>query len=340
MIKIFNENELTKERMYQFYSTRVSSIRFSPLDLAAVDRPAEILETMLDQAWVKRCNYYEDGSWTECDNGEWDCCLIRNIVPSSLIPADKEDAHNRSIILCLERITENRINDDIAKLIHTKPLKMCVSSLAKVRTWVFVTLFLFHVAYMCCFSIFVIPTCSIGNDTAARRDTAFSVNPSFVAFTAWPGILLLYEAVCLFAVVRSKSLRDIIELIWKRMKIFWQFCTDDNAARSSQYLPYFAIVSHVSTVVFCSLVIAWFVMYTCAHIDSDHFKSYVNMVAIILLYGWIQTMEFVKGWPTIHAFCVMLKVIFVRDILRIIFIYLCFSHRFCAGFSCLRCCWN
>ena len=57
------------------------------------------------------------------------------------------------------------------------------------------------------------------------------------------------------------------------------------------------------------------------HLSNDNFRRYVNIVAISLVYGWIQTMEYVKGWPTIHAFCFMVKLIFVKDILRIICIY-------------------
>lgn len=49
--------------------------------------------------------------------------------------------------------------------------------------------------------------------------------------------------------------------------------------------------------------------------------AYVDVVAVIEIYGWLLTIEYVKCFLDIHAFAVMLKIIVVKDILRIVIIY-------------------
>ena len=60
-------------------------------------------------------------------------------------------------------------------------------------------------------------------------------------------------------------------------------------------------------------------------------QSHVLITAVTLIYGWLHTLEYIKGFDQTHAFVVMLKIIFYRDVLRILFIYVFVAIGFSSG---------
>ena len=306
VLEIFKD-KLGCRTMGELYSTKVPRKMLSPLALAATRGSAAILETMLEHAWL-------------FPHGKKECCFIRHIVPSSLFMNAKDARMEKCYgSTCLELIAKHRKQDEVVKLFGAKPMMMCVSSLSTVRTGFFYSLFLLHLAFMCCFSVFVIPTCSF-NATSPENHSAPAEDPELAALLVWPGLLLLYEALHFLIFLNDvRQLSHPFSALQGWLRKFFEFCCDRNDISSSTYIPYFSLMSHLATIGFCSLVLTWFVVY--AELNGDSFQSYVSLVAVVLVYGWIQTMEFVKGWPTIHAFCFMVKLIVIKDILRIVFIY-------------------
>ena len=174
VLKTFHE-KLDKHVMYQLYSTNVPLIKLSPLQLATVNCTAEMLGTILKDT---RTGEFND----EKQSAKIKYCFIRGIIPVSLVePGAKDDG-----LSCLELIARSRTRDDIVKVCRMKPLKMCISSIATARTWTFSVLFFLHVAFMCCFSIFVAPTClHTGTNATASWSNGTSTGSVSLAFAAF-----------------------------------------------------------------------------------------------------------------------------------------------------------
>ena len=322
VLNVFREKVCYEDLSFQYWSKvipRESADRrfgdaLSAVQLAAAAGSADVLAALLDHDRM--------GS-----NGGARYCAVQDIIPLTLLQADAPSAANTGAVkdadtTCLDLIAKYCTQDQIVKMMSIEPLRMCVSSLSLVRTVVFYAIFLLHIAYMSCFSVLVTPTCfrnysSNPNNTDTSSQTP---NRTFAAFLAWPALHLLYEIVCFvtfFQSLHKRGLNPLTQLQnWITEAVAFFF--DREQADSSAYLQYFVIMSHINSLLFCLLVIAWFAQYFT--IRSDTFRTYTNVVAIVSLYGWLHTIEFVKCFPTINTLVVMAKLIFVKYVLRILFI--------------------
>ena len=73
----------------------------------------------------------------------------------------------------------------------------------------------------------------------------------------------------------------------------------------------------LTALVFGVMTIVWYVVYRCgttAHV-------YVEVLAVVLVVGWIFTLQFTKGFREMHAFSVMFNYIVLRDITRFLIMY-------------------
>jgi ankyrin repeat protein len=87
------------------------------------------------------------------------------------------------------------------------------------------------------------------------------------------------------------------------------------------FMTYFEAISHVSSLVFCILIFVWYHYYRTNANGYSSLNGYEHIVAVTVIYGWLHSLEFIKGFSTIHAFVIMVKIIFYKDVLRILFIY-------------------
>jgi len=73
----------------------------------------------------------------------------------------------------------------------------------------------------------------------------------------------------------------------------------------------------LTALVFGVMTIVWYALYRCgttAHV-------YVEVLAVVFVVGWMFTLQFTKGFQTMHAFSVMFKHIVLRDITRFVVMY-------------------
>jgi len=79
----------------------------------------------------------------------------------------------------------------------------------------------------------------------------------------------------------------------------------------------FGYLAQLSALAFGATAIVWYALYRCgttAHV-------YVEVVSVVFVLGWMFTLQFTKGFQTMHAFSIMLKYIVLRDITRFLVMY-------------------
>lgn len=166
-------------------------------------------------------------------------------------------------------------------------------------------------------------------------------------FLIWPGLIMVYEAICLL-----KANENILQSIASLRKFFAVETVDDAREDSIEFFEEIAPVSkwgiffykfrhllanaisrvssrsdvsqqallaHISALGFCAMVTAWSIESTCK--VSSCGEVYYSLTVVTVIYGLIFTLELVNGFATIYAFIVVLKIIFFKDVMRIVFIY-------------------
>lgn len=301
----------------------------APVQLAAATASTELLRAMLDIISVTRSQNSTDYDMTcivprrlmNAPNTERIIFVMepdRNIKYAELHPDDS----------CCEVIFKICKDDEIEEMLQIEPIEAFLTKFSCIRTAIFSVLFVLHVVYMLCFSVYVIPTCSV-------RITKSDPDYRFAGFLAWPILILLHEIICLCKVAatvyrrinfwkgvfdRSNANKTIVEdtfnLLHNTFKPLVNFIT----LPTTTYISYFGRLSHVLSLMFVAIVCTWFNKYCCA--KNNTIDSYTEIVAAALVCGWLNTLEYVKGFTTIHAFSIIVRVVFIRDVLRILFIYI------------------
>ena len=80
----------------------------------------------------------------------------------------------------------------------------------------------------------------------------------------------------------------------------------------------FEYLAQLSALAFGLTSIVWYALYSCGTSAS----AYVEVVSVVLVVGWMFTLQFTKGFQTMHAFSIMLKYIVLRDITRFLVMYI------------------
>ena len=91
-------------------------------------------------------------------------------------------------------------------------------------------------------------------------------------------------------------------------------------------ISYFEITLGMS---FFVLVAWWFSRY----MQAD--KHQVYILAVALVFGWLQTINFARGFESVNVFIIMLKYIIIQDIFTILIIYIFFLLGFASAFQVL-----
>jgi len=79
----------------------------------------------------------------------------------------------------------------------------------------------------------------------------------------------------------------------------------------------FGYLAQLSALAFGASAIVWYALYRC----GTTARVYVEVVAVVFVVGWMFTLQFTKGFQTMHAFSIMLKYIVLRDITRFLIMY-------------------
>jgi ankyrin repeat protein len=236
-----------------------------------------------------------------------------NILPTALI-ADNDASEYLDDWSCLELVTiDCNDKEKFRKVLKIEPLNSLVDLLSYGRFAVFITFVLLHITYMACFSVYTIRSCyNYTAVPAVQNDVHHNPTPYwYCLFLTYPLLKLLFLVAELMTLCSSNDFR--------LRSLF------DYAACECTYLAkylVFQLFSHLLSLVFSILVIVCYTQYLLMLLqDAVTFATYARTVSAAILVGWLYTIELVRGIPAIQAFAKYLKLIFVKDVMRIICIY-------------------
>ena len=255
---------------------------------------------------------------------------ITNLAPETVpekIKKRKVSSYAKTAVGAMEVVEENDVvgyescldivttleNEVLAtQVLDLTPIKQLVANYWRAYQWIYGLLMVIHIMYMGFYTNYSIQYLApAGNGTSV-----VDKRPGMGLFLIWPALLVAFEIYYLLAGIfrycrqrnKSKSQIQVSE------KTKWQI--------SPLQIPFkvmtiiFNNLTHITLLLFCSFIVAWFVMYS---LDVGNATAYV--VAIALILGWLFTITFTKGFETVHAFSIMLKYIILRDISRFMVIY-------------------
>lgn len=234
---------------------------------------------------------------------------------------------------CLDLVVS--LEDEVlaSKILDIHPFRQLVRNYWNAYQWIYAVLMVVHIIYMSLFSVYVAPTSDnlhrIYSSPAPQSCKSGGSYSLYGLFLIWPGLLLLYEVYSFFSVLRRSSSVSSCSCCkhdggTQKKETHNSGCCAAITRLSILSLPYliistlFSYLGHLTALTFCALVIAWYVLYLCALGMS----TYVEIVSMIMVLGWLFTISFTKGFEDMHVYSIMLKYIVIRDITRYLIMYI------------------
>jgi hypothetical protein len=224
-------------------------------------------------------------------------------------------------VSCLELIVS--MPDEIlaSRMLDIAPYRQLVRNTWSSYQWIFLILMLVHIVYMVLYTVFALPQTDtlISTYNTTSGCVGFSQTPELHGlFLIWPAIIVVFI------------------IYYTRFDLM--HCCMKNHLCSSSHLRHlrpagfkavglglplklldaiFSFLPQLSALAFAAMTITWYVLYRCGTTS----QAYVQVSSVVFIIGWLFTLNFTKGFETMHAFSVMLKYIIIRDITRFLFMY-------------------
>lgn len=233
----------------------------------------------------------------------------------------------------LEIIVSKRPLSVANVLLDIEPVKMVADNYWTQYQVIASFMLLLHIIYMSLLSAFAIPaiqTSSVPQNLTSVNATSTTKDQSnewFALFLVWPIALFIQEAY--FIVIRCYRLikrLDISEPAFDEMRSDPKqvlSVPDAIVALLVYYMP------HVVRITFSVLVFVWWDL----HMKASGKQGI--LLCYIMLIGWLNTISLTRTFRPMHSFTIMLRNIFIKDVLRFLFLYVFILLAFGFGFYCL-----
>ncbi|ESO10535.1 hypothetical protein HELRODRAFT_167034 [Helobdella robusta] len=278
--------------------------------------------------------------------------LIPGHIPDSTIRREHRDSTNseaeqrrrrssappKSNVSCLEYLVESGQESDINEILSTEPFHSLVYNYWTLCRRGYELLMWTHVTYMVLLTYFVIPDSSWIqsrfhnlSENIYRNGTLISNGEVIVGslfsvriysfFLIWPALIFIYELItALHFIVQLRYNKNNMSLRYEllgRLKI-GEITSGLMRIPVGLMLFIFDNLSHISSLAFALSCVAWYV--TCVYASSV--QPYLECLALHLVFGWLHTINYVKGFKDWNALASILKTILIKDITRFIYIYI------------------
>ena len=225
------------------------------------------------------------------------------------------DSSEKTSYSCLDLIVRSPNLLVASQMLDIIPVQQIVGDYWSAYQWMYGTIMVVHLVYMSLLSAYAIPLIN---------DEDPNIWPH-VFFLTWPCGFLLFEfyffVVSIITKCRKRDIQTKLSVQSQGNIISQTFDRLLNWLISN--------LSHITALLFSSLVITWFVLYLTS---TPTKQAYVLAVALII--GWMHTIAFTEGFESVHAFTIMLKNIIIRDMTRFLFLYLLVMFGFALAFEC------
>jgi len=241
---------------------------------------------------------------------------------------------------CLELIAS--MSDEIlaARILDVEPYRQLIRNKWSHYQYMYVFLLLVHIVYMALYSVYAVPSSSallaVYNTTSMNETMvsciSFTESPHLYGlFLIWPCMISIFTT---FQMV-SRLVRCTANSRCSPSACNW--CTPSTNGYQLFMLPFhllrlfFTHVEEISALAFSVLTFAWYVLYRCGTTS----QAYVQVSALVLIVGWLYTLNYTKGFEEMHSFTAMLKWIIVLDVTRFVLLYICVLLGFGMAFQVL-----
>ena len=254
---------------------------------------------------------------------------------------DSLDSHVSSQIggswsSCIEMIVKYCSEDEVLEMMNIEPLQVFLTKFSPLRSFVFFILFVFQIIFMSVYSAIVLPitfepasnynnsTPVLDNNMRSRISNKFT-GTAYILMVSSVLMLLLN---CLYFLTLCRPTHCVRGFCswWRKFSFVHSVLGLKKEASVSSYISYFNIQSDILRVVSPIMFVIWFFLY----VTSDSESNYVGITTSVLVIGWLQIIDYTKGFSGIYAFYFTLKLVLVRDLLRIAVVYVFIL----VGFSC------
>ena len=233
---------------------------------------------------------------------------------------------------CLDLVVS--LEDEVlaSKILDIHPFRQLVRNYWNAYQWIYAVLMIVHIVYMSLFSVYVAPVSDnlhrIFDSSAPHSCRSGGTYGLHGLFLIWPGLLLLYEVYSFFSILSRSSPASCScckhDSGTRKKETQPPGCCTSMTRVSILSLPYlmistlFSYLGHLTALAFCVLVIAWYALFLC----TSNMSTYVEIVSMVMLLGWLFTISFTKGFEDMHVYSIMLKYIVIRDITRYLIMYI------------------
>lgn len=297
------------------FGSRFSNVQMTVVQFAASIGAIDLLDVIVNSLPAEKTS--DDGQ----KNTEYTPDILQQLLPL-------EEEHDS----CLELVSRHCTIDETAKITRITPITEFVARFSFIRSSVFCILLLFHATYMGLFTHVVVSNYIKKLEVQNTTTLANSHSHLWLSFfLVWPSVLILYEIVCFILIVAYRPWRQYLKHKFSKFlrRIWWyrgrSRANNKAAAEKSRYsIVNLDAISHVTTAMFAVLMLAWCcVASTVANCNAPWFLGdvTVGLSATVLIWGWMQTLEYVRCPQKLHAFVVIVKVIFIKDVFYILCIY-------------------
>ena len=229
---------------------------------------------------------------------------------------------------CLEFIVNTNDENFINDTLDAEPFKFLVSKYWTLCRRGYEVLMWIHVVFMILFTYFSMPSSEFLsnrfnslNNSSDPEDFKHKLNSVSLLgiFLIWPVFVMIYEIA--MGVYYLSTFRRTGRLLKKGL--FGSRKISDITSGLMRIpvgamLFVFDNLSHISSISFCCSSVAWFVM--AIYTDNPH--AYLESLSIVLIFGWLHTINYVKGFKDWNYLASILKEILIKDITRFIYIYI------------------
>ena len=233
--------------------------------------------------------------------------------------------HNTS---CLEEIVYTNDEGFINDVLDTPSFLPIVSRYWKLCRRVYEVLMWLHVIYMIIFTYFTLPSREFlkhrfdflsrtydGDVVKMRYDYVKNLGWLLI----WPVFILLSEVFMMtYRVLKMKESR----LNWKSL-MFGKHKVGEITSGMMKFpvglmLVIFNNLTTISALTFSVSSLLWFTMAIVANNPHD----YLECLSIVMIFGWLHTIAYVKGFKDWNSIVSILKEVIIKDITCFIYIYI------------------
>lgn len=229
---------------------------------------------------------------------------------------------------CLEFIVNTNDENFINDVLDDEPFNFLVSKYWTLCRRGYEVLMWIHVVFMILFTYFTMPTAeflhnrfNILNNASDSESLKHKLNSVRLlgVFLTWPVIIMIFEVVmAVYYLAAFRRTGRLLRKGWFGSRKISDITSGLMRIPIGAMLFVFDNLSHISSISFFCSSIAWFVM----GIYTDNPHAYLESLSVVLIFGWLHTINYVKGFKDWNYLASILKEILIKDITRFTYIYI------------------